>query len=668
VHDTLLRDATTPATPNQHQPLLDDLFASFGDRRHDLPARVARQLAAAFDFDEHVEVNLHEIARNPYLPPAVRREAKRFADDEVLRTQLWDALRVASRDMVSWSWPREGLGSRVLWTRNKWRLYLNQTLVEICLATCFGAFWASTLENAFSDSVRKINRLSRLAKLIDLKAPPVIIANEERMIREQEERIDLGWYEPIDPWDGTPVIPSDGKIAGIVAQRAGLQGALRQDSAGYYAYGVNAMVHLVHAEVQTLRAAFPDQPLFVAKLDLRDYFASLPHDVLLTMVRGLGLGDAEAQAIGRFLAVPYLIDSQVTPARRGVPMQQELSHWLAEWLLRLMERYVHERARVRIIRQIDDISLLAPSGEQLAAAWNAVRAFVEACGLSINTDKCGALALGGELVGDVPRNNPHWGLLELAAGGEWRVHEASFQTFLEETRKQVSAREAILAKVTLYNAHVRFLTSALGLALDLGPAHRRSVSDAMHRFDADFFGPGVSIVGGLRQEIQRRYLQGTQITNLPESWLYWPITAGGLSLRCALVLCGRYQAAFEARQENPVAAPTSRPANWQYGDPKWYAFYHHLLARLEPAAPKESAVMKALVDDFIARGQEISAGQQSGLSDYWRWILAIYGPEILDGFGTFRFLLTDLVPLQLIHEQLRHDSSLDNAGSAQQGN
>lgn len=33
--------------------------------------------------------------------------------------------------------------------------------------------------------------------------------------------------------------------------------------------------------------------------------------------------------------------------------------------------------------------------------------------------------------------------------------------------------------------------------------------------------------------------------------------------------------------------------------------------------------------------------------------------EILDKFGTFRFLLADLVPLQLIHKQLVHDSSLE---------
>jgi hypothetical protein len=661
VYHTLLRDAVTPSPANEHQRLLEDLFAGFGDRCRDLPAKAAENIATVYRSGGHVVDCLSEIARNQYLPPAVRREAKRFTDDQVLQTQYFDALHVATRDMLHWHWPAEGIGSRALWTRNKWRLYLNQTLVEISLAHCFGAFWASVLEGPFTDSVRKINRLSRLGKLLELKAPPVIIENEERMLRQHEDKIDLEWYEPVDPWDGTPVIPLDRKVGGIIAVRAGLQGDLRHDSAGYYAYGANAMVQLVHAEVQTLRAAFPDKPIFIAKLDLRDYFASIPHDVLLTTVRSLGLGDQETDAIRRFLEVPYLIDDQLTKARRGVPMQQELSHWLAEWLLRLMERYVHKRAQVRIIRQIDDICLLSPSGEQLTEAWKAVHTFARACGLNINDDKCGTLAIGGKLYGDLPHNHPRWGLLEVNADGEWHVHKPSFQTFLEDTRKHVSAKQAVLSKVTLYNAQLRFLTSTIALAIDLGPAHRHSINDAVHRFDADFFGPGMGIVGGLQREIQNRYLQGTQIASLPESWMYWPITAGGLSLRSGLVLRGQYQAAYEARQKNPMAAPTSRSANWQNGDPKWDAFYNHLLAKLEPAKPKESAVMKTLVDDFIARGQEISAGKQTSLSDYWRWILSIYGPQILDRFGTFRFLLTDLVPLQLIHEQLLYESSLDGA-------
>ncbi len=63
--------------------------------------------------------------------------------------------------------------------------------------------------------------------------------------------------------------------------------------------------------------------------------------------------------------------------------------------------------------------------------------------------------------------------------------------------------------------------------------------------------------------------------------------------------------------------------------------------------------MEALVNDFIDRGSEMSNGHQEGLSAYWRWILYLYDPQILDFLGTFRFLITELVPLQLIMQKCR---------------
>jgi hypothetical protein len=324
-----------------------------------------------------------------------------------------------------------------------------------------------------------------------------------------------------------------------------------------------------------------------------------------------------------------------------------------------MERYVHERARVRIIRQVDDIWLLAPDSKDVVAAWRAVHDFLEACGLEVNAEKSGACALGAELPPELPRTRPRWAMLELTEAGEWDVHEPTFQTFCEDTRKQVEAKHALLARVTLYNAHLRFLGWSVGLALDLGDSHRQAVNEALRRYEGDFFGPGVSIVAGLRESLRERYLGDTRLSHLPEGWMYWPITAGGLGLRSAFVFGGQYQQAYDKRKTARVAVPSKRPRNWQRGDSDWSAFYSDQLKAMEPAGPTESKVMKTLVEDFIARGQEISAGKQQSLSDYWRWVLSIYGAEILDKFGTFRFLLTDLVPLQLIHEQLLHDSSLE---------
>ncbi len=60
--------------------------------------------------------------------------------------------------------------------------------------------------------------------------------------------------------------------------------------------------------------------------------------------------------------------------------------------------------------------------------------------------------------------------------------------------------------------------------------------------------------------------------------------------------------------------------------------------------------MERLVQDFIARGGEVTGRGQSVLTPYWRWVVYTYGPSLLGALGTFRFLLTELVPLQLILE------------------
>ena len=54
----------------------------------------------------------------------------------------------------------------------------------------------------------------------------------------------------------------------------------------------------------------------------------------------------------------------------------------------------------------------------------------------------------------------------------------------------------------------------------------------------------------------------------------------------------------------------------------------------------------------------MSGRGQEGLSAYRRCVVYTYGPSLLEALGTFRFLLTELVPLQLILENQMEASSL----------
>src|SRR6185436_9326618 len=79
--------------------------------------------------------------------------------------------------------------------------------------------------------------------------------------------------------------------------------------------------------------------------------------------------------------------------------------------------------------------------------------------------------------------------------------------------------------------------------------------------------------------------------------------------------------------------------------------------------PEATPALERLVQDFIARGSEVGGRKQHGLSAYWQWIIYTYGPPLLEALGTFRFLLTELVPLQLILENRGDATGLPAPGA-----
>jgi hypothetical protein len=289
------------------------------------------------------------------------------------------------------------------------------------------------------------------------------------------------------------------------------------------------------------------------------------------------------------------------------------------------------------------------------AGWQAVEEFCTACGLQMNRAKSGAVCLGGTLPAGLPRDRPRWGMLELDEKGNWHVQTETFQAHLTQTRERVHAAASLFAKVQQYNANVRYLLNALALAVDLGEVHRQSTWQAIQTFHGSFFGPSKGIVAGLGEQIRAQFQ--ADVSEIPDGWIYWPVTAGGLGVQNPLVKAAQY--AETQRQRKRREPPSERPPGWDTQVNEWSEYYHWLLQPLEEAEPTATKVMKTLVDDFIERGQTITAGKQKGLSSYWRWILYTYGPQILQKFGTFRFLIPELVPMQLIGEQRLQDSSLD---------
>jgi hypothetical protein len=71
-----------------------------------------------------------------------------------------------------------------------------------------------------------------------------------------------------------------------------------------------------------------------------------------------------------------------------------------------------------------------------------------------------------------------------------------------------------------------------------------------------------------------------------------------------------------------------------------------------PLVPEHTEASRALITAFIERGRRVRGDERSDLAPRWRWILATFGPAIVERFGRYAFLDTDLVPLDVIQSGL----------------
>jgi len=397
---------------------------------------------------------------------------------------------------------------------------------------------------------------------------------------------------------------------------------------------------------------------------------------LLAILARLGLAERDLSFFRRYLRAPIVSAGSITAAvgagatvtpgtepliiQRGLIGHRYLSDMLGELVLRLFDQYVQQAGLVEMIRVVDDIGLVASAQAELVKAVQAARVFIAACGLELNQEKLGYVAIGGDAsaavdpaLTDLAVRTPTWMMLSLDSTGAWRVNPAAFDSYLARVRRDLMAEPTLLPRVARYNASLTYLQTALVLKAPLGTIHRRSVGEAMARFHYSFFGEGRSIVDDVRQMIRDRYLEARTALTLPEAWLYWPITAGGLGLRQAVMLAESFAEGY-SRLKTP-RPQQARAAVWIRRSNEWGRWYRLLLNPVAASAPEPNTVMETLVNDFISRGAELSSGKQQTLSTYWRWALYVYGPQILDSLGSFRFLFTELVPIQLILERTLDD-------------
>ena len=660
MRSTYIAEATAPMPDVPEPALLDAAIAALDRASPGFRSRLASALTAAMrepvTSDELIQT-LHRIAENSHYTDALRQQAQTFEHDPLLLKEFADALTIMLMRLDEWQWPEEGVPAHVVWTPLKWRLFVDAPLPAACLLDLIGRRWYAELHEGRSGAT-PMWRFRRSAFIHTRRLLERVGANDPTMSR------------PVDIWTtaeatarvaAEPQAPLDyGSIHELRARYAAqcadfdTRDSYGAKNAGTWG-GMETMLGVINAEIRTGQAAFPNRPQYVLKLDLKGFYPTLPHPLLSAVLARLGLPDALHRFVARFVAIPVATDGGTQRFTQGIPNEHSLSDVLAECVLLLLDVWVREQAQVQVFRVIDDMCLVAADPAEAQKAWQAIQSFCDGFGLAISAEKSGAVAIGGVLPEGLPTTPVRWLMLQLTKDGLWAVNERTYAAYLDQIRQIVRATPGVFGQVAVYNASIDYLVRALALGLDLGDSHRSAVNGAMQRWHDAFWDEGRGLGDVLRAQLTAQEGVG----HLPQAWLYWPLTAGGLGLSHAGVVAASYSLGLLQREA--IRPPRTRGADWQNTAGDWALYYQQWLKPVVAQSPEPDSVMETLVDDFIRRGAEISSGKQTRLSSYWRWIVYLYGPAIRDTFGTFRFLMTEYVPVQLIGQKYRASGETDDA-------
>jgi hypothetical protein len=644
-------------------PAIDHAFLDRLMSRLELaPLRAAAAKVGAARHGVPPVIDASWIVRDREKAPELREEARLFGAGEQAAgapegpaaqraKELGQVIEMLWADIDRWDWP-EPVRARSVWTGDRFRLHpaidlLTSLLLER-VERELGVVGPHLTGN-------RANRLARLARLRELAAPEVIVANELRLLAETSEGL---VPDPLLREYGTDV-----SVRSLAIARAAEATSLAWASfelSGDYTYSGNVLVRLaqlVAADVRVSRYLSPDEPVYVLKIDVRDFFPSLSHELVLRVLRDFGVPAAWVELVARVLRVPFVAaGGEVARPPVGVPLGVPLGRLLAEMVMVLVEAHLKLEARaqgeVQVFRLVDDLTLVTRSREALAAAWQAAREACAAMGLEVSAEKTGAVAVGGgALPESVPSTPPRWALLELAPDGELVPSRSAMREWGARLQARMAAAGGVLEKVDVYSAEMRALVQALGPSAAPGSAHRRRVRRAIEELERE-----LGAKRALASLVGQGYLDGREP---PAAWLHWPRTAGGLGLLDPMIELVQYPKRRDVR-------PPEVPAGWSVRDvelrsKEWAEHFAKLVSSFGPSGPAPHPTMDALARDFVSRLAEMkgkpaaeaqSEAKEAALAPYWRWVLATYGPEVLEVFGTYRFLLAPLVPLHLIQQRL----------------
>lgn len=588
---------------------------------------------------------LRYMKAHPYHHTKLKSEISAIVGKESLVNELAGTITVLLNNFETWTWAGQGVKLNALWTKHKWRPYLSTQLLESLLLEIIGmrfgrAFRESMLDKDFWGKEPEYNHLKYWHKLL----------RNEITFKEFPNHIDFSQITFQDSYNGY-----DGDIVSIVSN---------EDTYFKLFQGLNAQLKITEARRNDLKEVTTP---YIIQTDLKNYFLTLPHQTLLVVLEEVGISQKWLNFFKTYLEVPYSYKDEIYSAKRGISLSHLLSSMLADTLLLLLDKAFWTQKGIATFRYMDDMYIFCDSEKDAQNAWQTLTDFYKMTGLELNKEKIGIVRIGESKEKDsfIEKINkelqteitlPNWMFLSLHQDGNWKINQSAVSNFAQILSEKLENTGSIFEFCNVYNTHISFLLKSFGIGYPLGNQHLEEISKAVVLFEKQLFKDNTTVLQALQNRLVEKIPTMKQaIEKLPEAWYYWSLTAGGFALQnpfCHIVSIAQRQKHFV----EPAKKSFEGLDKYQKESILREIFVTYRNQQLQPLAPKSTPVMQGLMNDFIDRGTEVSGKKQNGLGIYWQWLLYTYGYQLLDSFGTFRFLMTELVPLETIFNRLHQET------------
>lgn len=567
-----------------------------------------------------ISAHLRNIIAAPYRHMALKQEARQIIENDTMISECASAITILLNDIENWEWDKKGGDFYSVWTQSKWRPYHKNNLIQTLLLQVAGVRWGVLFKNAFEQHL--------------------LISSYDYTIEYQRKE----WQRQLFLHN----IPTQAELF-----TNGFSESYERDSLlGDQVESFVTLTRLVHAETHTLlkRQEKENKALgvYVLQADLQDFFLTLPHEIVLALLQKTGVTDPWLSFFEKYLKLPFQYQGEACPTRQGVSLSYTLSSVLTDLLLlpltpalRKEKGYLH--------RFMDDMYLVTASESAAKKSWELLNQYCQICGLKINDQKKGGVLIGKQNSDFIDQFGqwPQWSFLEFNPEGQWQIKDSAVQQYTQNLVQHLALKDSIFSLVATYNAHLNYLIRGLAPGSAWGSRHLQAISQCLANVHQHLFGNKQGIFDLLKKRIVAKFPAMTKaIARLPDAWFHWSVTAGGLTLidpQCIVA---------SLRQPHEVHKPPVINSH-EEGEGEWISYYNALAtAQICAVNPTSTVIMEGLVNDFINRGFEVSGKTQQGLSPYWRWVLYTYGPQLLESFGTFRFLMAELVPLQVVYQSI----------------